>query len=141
MVGDLSRPVSYKTMLYRLCLQAVLVWLVINEVNSSLCYELCVIAFKTSSVKTFVLWDLGMVAVSSHLWWLINNISNLSTTRMETCNLWEICQEANWFLKDLACLAEYCKVYFLTKSLIISHFLSIEYSNMQNDMPCMYLWW
>ena len=68
MVGDLSRPVSYKTMLGRSCFGAMLVGSAIDEVNSSLCYELCAIAFKTSSVKTFVLRDLGMVAVSGHLW-------------------------------------------------------------------------
>ena len=53
MVDNLTRPVSYKTMLGRLCLGAMLIGLAINEVDSSL-YELCAIAFKTSSVKTFV---------------------------------------------------------------------------------------
>ena len=40
MVGDLSRPASYKTMLSRSCLGAMLVGLAIDEVDSSLCYEL-----------------------------------------------------------------------------------------------------
>ena len=53
MVGDLTRPASYKTMLGRSCLGAMLVGSAIDEVNSSL-YELCAIAFKTSSVKTLV---------------------------------------------------------------------------------------
>ena len=40
MVGDLSRPMSYKNMLGRFCLGAMLVGLMIDEVDSSLCYEL-----------------------------------------------------------------------------------------------------
>ena len=67
MVGDLTRPVSYKTMLGRMCLGAMLVGVVIDKVNSSF-HELCTIAFKTNSVKTFVFWDLGVAAVGGHLW-------------------------------------------------------------------------
>ena len=52
---NLSRPASYKTMLSRLCLEAMSVGSAVNEVNSSVCCELCATAFKTSSVKTFVL--------------------------------------------------------------------------------------
>ena len=68
MVGNLSRPASYKTMLGRLCLGAMLVRLAIDEVNLLLCYELCAVAFKTSSVKTFVLvWLLSVVTCGHSL--------------------------------------------------------------------------
>ena len=53
MVGNLTRPVSYKTMLGKSCLGAMLIGLAFDEVYSLL-HELCAIAFKTSSVKTFV---------------------------------------------------------------------------------------
>ena len=46
-VGNLSRPASYKTMLDRSYLETMLVGSAINEVDPSLCYELCAIAFKT----------------------------------------------------------------------------------------------
>ena len=54
---------------------------------SELLYELCVIAFKANSVKTFFFWDLGMVDLGGHLWWLTDYVSSWGTTRIDTCNL------------------------------------------------------
>ena len=70
MVGDLTRPASYKTILGRVCLEGHATGAAIDGVNS-LFYELCAIAFKTNPVKTLssetLVWLLLAVAYSDLL--------------------------------------------------------------------------
>ena len=65
MVGDLTRPASYKTMLGRVCLGEVAV--AVGEVDSSVQVQ-CVVAFKTYSVELLSSETLVCMLVSSHLW-------------------------------------------------------------------------
>ena len=85
MVGDLTRPASYKTMLGRVCL-GYCPW-VSGQWSQFVSPGAMCFAFKTYSVKLLSSETLVCVLVGSHLWWLINYISSWGTTRTDTCIL------------------------------------------------------
>ena len=67
MVGDLTRPASYKTMLGRVCL-GYYPWVSGQHGVNSLVQVQCVVAFKTYSVELLSSETLVCVLVGSHLW-------------------------------------------------------------------------